>query len=292
MDLFRIHFPEPPTTDWTFMVQYSREADSTFMTYFGFYMLSTICLCLSALVGLKQSSIEGSKSQTRYISVGSTFGFFFAMVIYSFSMGWLHEYYPRWDNTEPRAFVSLWNIACVALVLSASCVFFVAESLRRAKGFGSNDETSATVQNILYVMVGVITLAISIFSLASADVSKCEDKQLIAYIFFSCMMLYLLAISLIDIFSGRTASLSSRHYATAVSLCALGLILQLAMANVCGGPSAAETKGCPLPDSFNHNALFNIFVIIGMIILALGMLRMVDEDALGEQLDDNITKEV
>jgi len=286
MDLFQIHFPEPPTADWTFMVQYSPEADASFMTYFSFYMLSTVCLCLAALVGLKQSTIEESRSNTRIMSVISTFGFFSAMVIYTFSMGWLHEYYPRWDNTEPRTFVHLWNVACVALVLAAAGIFFVAESLRRTKGFGSHDETSGTVQFVLYVMVGIITLALSIFSLATADISKCDDKQLIAYIYFSCMMLYLLVISLMDIFSNDGLSAySSRHYATAISLCTLGFILQLSMSHVCGGPSAAETKGCPLPDSFNHNAMFNLFLIFGMIILATGILRMVDEDGAVQVVD-------
>eukprot|EP00301_Raphidiophrys_heterophryoidea_P022486 c6626_g1_i1.p1 GENE.c6626_g1_i1~~c6626_g1_i1.p1 ORF type:complete len:292 (-),score=64.67 c6626_g1_i1:280-1155(-) len=280
MDLFRIRFPEPPTLEWTFMVQYSHEADSSFMTYFTFYVLSTVCLALAALVGLKQSSADGSRSDTRIISVTATFGFFVSIVIYTFSMGWLHEYYPRWDNTEPRAFVHLWNLACIALVFAASFIFFVAETQRRSKGFGAQDETSGTVQTVLYVLVLAITLAVVIFSAAEADVSKCSDKQLIAYIYISCMMLYLLVISGMDLYSNSALPcLSSRHYVTAVGMFALGLFLQLAMGGVCGGPAAAETKGCPMPDSFNHNALFNLFVLIGVMVLALGMLRMVDEDA-------------
>lgn len=68
-----------------------------------------------------------------------------------------------------------------------------------------------------------------------------------------------------------------KYYFRQWALCCVGTwiiflsgLLQLALASVCSKENAFQTRGCPLPNSFNHNALFHILLAMGISVIFLG----------------------
>jgi len=263
------------------LVQYSTGADDAPGTYVTFYVVAFVCALLTMVLGLKVAmgcDVPGEQSQWFRMGGVASVLLFVSATVHSFTMGWLHEYYHNWDSSDGPVFANLWDISVITQTLAGTGVFFLSEFSRKVKGFGVQDESTKTIERMLYFVILVVTLVIIVVT-RSLDNNKAMDaKALVAYFFSCCMFLFLLAVSVLDIaFNAPPKNGSSRHFATAIILHAIGIGIQFGLDSTCSGHNAFETSGCPLPDAFNHNAFFNVFQMAVYGLIGVGALKLYDE---------------
>lgn len=114
--------------------------------------------------------------------------------------------------------------------------------------------------NVMSVLVGTVV----VYFIAA------QNNMLLAGIFHGVCFLYALIV---------WAVMCKCDLVIGALLCAVGLAIQPVLAEKCGDPGYASCwKDCPLPAPyFNHNALFHTFFAVGLLVLAIGTLRMPPE---------------
>eukprot|EP00300_Choanocystis_sp_HF-7_P040216 c6666_g1_i1.p1 GENE.c6666_g1_i1~~c6666_g1_i1.p1 ORF type:complete len:290 (+),score=41.58 c6666_g1_i1:118-870(+) len=246
------------------------------MSYVSMYALSIVCLVLGAFVLLKQSAGVTSQSNTSQRRLLATGFIFFGFAGFSFATGWTHEYYRNWDVSDSPNYGRISNVADIFQLFVAVGIYLLGDTLRVQKGVGLEN----TVLDLaLPVAVGIIDLVLAAFVIQSSDYAEAITKSALCHGFMLLCMFYLFVITTLDIIrNGRENVPASRYLSTAVVVYVSALVIQLALLPICKGTLAFKSTGCPLPDNFNHNAVFNFFTIIVAILLSRGVVEMVYED--------------
>src|SRR5689334_7676100 len=93
-------------------LQYSTGADNTPATYITYYFLSVMGLIngVVACMNFMSNRHRVPQENLQGFAVGgiATMALFLCVMIHAFTMGWLHEYYLHWDDSESFVFTRLW----------------------------------------------------------------------------------------------------------------------------------------------------------------------------------------
>jgi hypothetical protein len=129
----------------------------------------------------------------------------------------------------------------------------------------------------LLVLIGLLTLEFSIVSRQKYRIGLVAFLVLVVglTVGFASTIILAICIALSYFVISLHYCLNPKDYLPALGCLAIavGMVVQVALRSVCGDAAYSTCwQDCPLKDpmKFNHNALFHVFIVIGLLLQALG----------------------
>jgi len=194
--------------------------------------------------------------------------FLFAGVAFTVA-GLVHQEYPHNEDhpNTPEEFSVLWRIVIVFTAIANVYLWDMGDALRQM-GQAEHDNPTKSEYFLFNFLDILIILAMSAWAMVDVSSTFAAVGLMtgIAYIYQVSIALY---------------SLTIKYRRSRVAIAIFGIIniMSLVIQVVFGGPCGKEDPDdCPLPEDFNHNALFHVVHTIGLVGLGMTVVYMAPKD--------------